>query len=94
MCGKTREGRHEKQYINTRNGVGRGSDKVNGRKFLEEVLKERSKTKWMRLIKSKDVIVVGFHNKAEKTKIWKNKHKLKGSNIFIDDDLMKEETIR
>ena len=31
--------------------------------------------------------VVGLQNKEEKAKIWKNEHKLKGSNIFFDDDL-------
>ena len=62
--------------------------------FLEKVLKERSKVKWVRPTKSKEVIVVGLQNREEKAKIWKNKYKLKGSNIFIDDDLTKEERIR
>ena len=52
--------------------------------FVEEVLKERSK----------EVIVVELQNREEKAKIWKNKYKLKGSNIFMDDDLTKEERIR
>ena len=40
------------------------------------------------------MIAVGLQSREEKAKIWKNKYKLKGSNIFIDDDLMKEERIR
>ena len=43
--------------------------------FLEEVLKERSKVKWVRPTKSKEVIVVGLQNREEKAKIWKNKYK-------------------
>ena len=62
--------------------------------FLEEVLKEITKVKWVRPTKSKEVIVVGLQNREGKAKIWKNKYKLKGSNIYIDDDLTKEERIR
>ena len=62
--------------------------------FLEDVLKERSKVKCVRPTKNKEVIVVGLQNREEKEKIWKNKYKLKGSNIFNDDDLTKEERIK
>lgn len=50
---ETRIGRREKQHGNTRTEGRRCSDKANGRKFLEEVLNERSKIKFVRSTKAK-----------------------------------------
>ena len=56
--------------------------------------KKRSKLKWVSPTKCNEVIVVGLHNTDDKTEIWKSKHKIKGSNIFTDDDLTKDKRIR
>ncbi|KAJ3646455.1 hypothetical protein Zmor_024043 [Zophobas morio] len=59
-------------------------------KFLEEKVKVESKVKSAYKIAEK-VYVVEFENREEKINVMKSKKNLKGSSIYINDDLTKTE---
>lgn len=65
--------------------------KLTVEKLSQELLNVRSKVKLSHSIKSKEVAVTESDIWEKKTKLLKNKHKLRESNIFFDDDLAEEE---
>lgn len=54
-------------------------------KFINEKLGLQVKAKWCRL--SGKVVVVGMESEEMKSEIMRNKNKLKGGKIFIENDL-------
>ena len=77
----------EKQCSNARNLRRKGSDRANGRKFLRRDTESKKQNELGAPNKSQN----DDSRSEEKTKILRNKHKLKASNIFIDSDLTKKE---
>lgn len=73
-------------------------DKIELKKCMEKLYKDKLEvdvtvTEVVHIVETKngDIVKVVMASRQDKIEIMKNKHKLRGKNIFVDDDLTKEE---